>query len=377
MIATIADVARIAGCSNATVSRVANNLGQVSEEMRDAVLRAMKQLNYAPRPNSVPLQAGAAEPATDSNELRLLELILFSDEPYERLTFENSKVEIAPLSDYPEDERLAEGNWLSNSFYRSIVDGILYEAPHWNFKTAIQVRRDLTDPAFVASLNAPAIGGVMIAGASTPELTNFVRSCTQPLVLVDVFPESNCNAPIITFDNTEGIEKAFDHLYALGHREFGMLAGPQSIRPYRERLTGVRYKMAEHGLAVRNEWIYTGAQHIATTAAWCGEMLKHARPTAMLSCNDFMAIALCKTASELGISVPGQLSVVGFDDIVPASLVTPALTTVRTPTFETGRQAVQQMSLQIELGSRRNRRGSTVRLSPELVLWGSTAAPAK
>src|SRR6185436_16042911 len=132
-------------------------------------------------------------------------------------------------------------------------------------------------------------------------------------------------------------------------RTFGFLAGLQTSVAYQERLTAFRCKMAEKKLTVREDWIHTADQSMAATSAWASHVLKRERPSAFMCSNDFMAIGLLKAAQSLGVSIPRDLSVVGFDDIEPAALVSPALTTMRTPAFETGQQAVRQLSLQIKL----------------------------
>ncbi len=369
---TLADVARVVGCSNATVSRVINNMGQVSSSMRDAVLRAMKELNYVPRPASAAAAGDAESGSSDVKPTSLLEVVHFSATSYERVSLDKTDLKIDPLSEYPPEERLSEGNWLSNSFYRTIVDGIIYEAPFWGFKPTIQVRSSLLDASFIAEINKPEVGGVLLVGEYSEQLPAFAEACAHPLVLVDLIVEGP--APVVTSDNFGGIAKAFDHLYALGHRDLGYLGGLQNVVAYRERLTAFRYKMVERNLSLNEAWVYTGNHHVATTSEWAESVLqKKKRPTAFLCANDFMAIALMKAAHRLQIPVPGALSVVGFDDIEPASLVTPALTTMRVPKFEMGRQAVQQLSVQTQLGARRNRRGSSVRLSPELIVRESSS----
>src|SRR5689334_6519028 len=134
MNATLNDIARAVGCSNATVSRVINNVGQVAPEMREAVLSAIRQFNYVPRP-------GAMRPddSADQKETSLVELILFWDAPYEPVTYSNSNLNVGPLKEFPHEQRLNDANWLSDSFTRLIIDGVLYESPQWNFKTAIQM----------------------------------------------------------------------------------------------------------------------------------------------------------------------------------------------------------------------------------------------
>jgi DNA-binding LacI/PurR family transcriptional regulator len=368
---TLADVARAVGCSSATVSRVINNIGPVSTETREAVFRAMKEVNYVPRPSLTPATDNG-RPAEKGSAL--IEVILYCDMPYERLSVEDSKLKFGPLSNCPPEERLAETNRLSNSFYHSIVDGIVLEAPHWSYKTALVPRSDLVDPQFLADLNRTDKTGVLLVGMYGPHLQQFVQSCAHPLVLVDLVVEGH--APVVTFDNVKGIEQAFDHLYALGHRKIGCVAGPREIVAYHERCTAFRYKMAEKNLHVNESWIYTGEQHVAPTQAWAQKILGKNRPTAFICANDWMAIAVVRAAQEAGISVPKQLSVVGFDDNEVSSLVTPALTTLRVPTYEIGRQAVQQLELQIKLSNRRSRHGVCLRLAPELIVRESTA-PAK
>jgi DNA-binding LacI/PurR family transcriptional regulator len=194
-------------------------------------------------------------------------------------------------------------------------------------------------------------------------------------VLVDLLCESP--APVVTFDNFAGISSAFEHLYALGHRSFGYLGGSQKAVAYQERLAAFRCKLAEKQLKAREDWIYTGSNHMVAVSAWAEGMLLKEKPTAFLCANDFMAIALMKTAQTKGFAIPRDFSVLGYDDIDPAALVSPALSSMRVPTFESGQVAVQQLSLQIKLGNRRARRGAVVRLQPELVLRESTAAPVR
>src|SRR6185503_7192559 len=105
MLATLADVARKAGCSNATVSRVINNMGQVSSETRESVLRAMKSLNYVPRPSASTV---ASDSEVKSNGL--IEVIYFSDAPYERVTLDRDGLKIGPLTQHSVENRLSNEN---------------------------------------------------------------------------------------------------------------------------------------------------------------------------------------------------------------------------------------------------------------------------
>jgi LacI family transcriptional regulator len=145
------------------------------------------------------------------------------------------------------------------------------------------------------------------------------------------------NLPAVRVDNVKGAWEAASHLLKLGHRRIAVLAGPKSSTTTADRLAGYRQAFAEAGVAIRPEWCLYG--DLRPECGWEGAdrlMGGKIRPTAMLAINDQMAIGAMRLVLRLGVRVPQEVSVVGFDDIALASFVTPALTTMALPLHRMG-----------------------------------------
>jgi LacI family transcriptional regulator len=159
-------------------------------------------------------------------------------------------------------------------------------------------------------------------------------------------------------------------LLELGHTRIACIAGPSSITPSAERITGYRNALDEAGLAVEENLILRGDYH-----AQSGMELTHAilkmdpRPTAIFAMNDLMALGALRAAAEEGCSVPGDLAVVGYDDLELAHFTNPPLTTIAQPKKEIGAQAI---SLLVDRMSRRDRSPRRIVLPPELIVRRST-----
>jgi len=135
-----------------------------------------------------------------------------------------------------------------------------------------------------------------------------------------------------------------EHLASLGHRRIGVIAGPSQHRSAHERLKGFVGALEKHGITVPADLIVEGAFTFESGVTCAEALLKHRqRPTAIFACNDEMAAGVYKAAYDLRVSIPDELSVVGFDDSVMASRLTPALTTVRIPIRDMGRLAAARL----------------------------------
>jgi DNA-binding LacI/PurR family transcriptional regulator len=234
----------------------------------------------------------------------------------------------------------------------------------------MRMNSNLLDPALLADINGPDRSGVLLIGEYSNDLAQFVRNCMHPLILVDIMAKGQPD--VVTTDNFQGISEAFAHLRQLGHHKIGYIGRCGHVM---ERYIAWKLNMAEHGLPIRNDWVYDGYDHIEETAVATAEILKLSdRPTALICANDCYALGVVRAAARLGVSIPQQLSVTGFDDVDFASFVTPPLTTVRVPIQEMGRQAVRQLMIQVKGGTPTKSRGCHVRLLPELVVRESTAA---
>ncbi|MCW8130566.1 MAG: LacI family DNA-binding transcriptional regulator [Planctomycetota bacterium] len=366
---TLADIARMSGYSTATISRVINNQGQVSLETRDAILRALKAHAFVPRKYKRAQAEPPAQPAAGP-----IEVLLYTQTPSERVSREGDAIVFESLKPVAPSEFFSHANRLSNSFYLRILDGIVEEALRWKQRTVVTPVSDLLDAAFLADLNQPGNAGAILLGTYDDSMAAFAARCARPLVFADLVLEDGPFA--VTFDNALGMAQAVGHLYALGHRRMGMAAGPMHMTGFRERLAGFRAETAAHGCVARPEWIYTGSNHVEHVAAWAAEFLRGAdRPTALCCGNDFIALGVLRAAARLGLRVPRDLSLVGYDDSELAAIADTPLTTVQAPTVELGRCCVRQLMLQGKVGRAHTPSGSTLRLKPMLVARASTAAP--
>jgi DNA-binding LacI/PurR family transcriptional regulator len=254
-----------------------------------------------------------------------------------------------------------------------VVGGVMHELHEWKIKGVVRVNGDLMAADFLADLNAGRNRGVLLIGNYSPDLAQFIEQCQQPLVLVDMVAPARADAVII--DNYGGVAAAVQHLVALGHREIAYLGVPGNPNYHERRLSFVA-SMVEAGLSVRPEWINEGPSLVESATARVNEILRRASaPTALVCCNDFVALGAQRAAEQIGVRVPEDLSIVGFDDVVGASFMSPPLTTVRAPTEELGRCAVRQLVLRAFLGDRPKEAPSEMRIKTQLIVRQSTGAP--
>jgi LacI family transcriptional regulator len=149
---------------------------------------------------------------------------------------------------------------------------------------------------------------------------------------------------VVTHDS-RGAAQAARYLAELGHRRVAFISGPDSFRSSHERGQGFREGLAEHGLALDDAYVRKGAYTFESGAEAAAELLALPEPpTAIFAGNDEMAIGVMKAARDRGLDVPGDLSIVGFDDLPMASRVWPNLTTVRLPIRDMGRMAAEKLT---------------------------------
>lgn len=198
----------------------------------------------------------------------------------------------------------------------------------------------------MATINQQDVAGVILLGEYGCDLNKFVTLCRHPLVLVDLMCSANVERVIS--DNVHGVFQAFEHLAELGHRKIGFMSGPENVVAFQDRLMAYKLKMSETGWPLRPEWITKTYNHIEmTTQAATRILTLQDRPTALICCNDFTALGAYRAAAQLHIDIPNQLSVVGFDDIDLAGLITPPLTTLAVPKMDMGRLGARQLMLQM------------------------------
>jgi DNA-binding LacI/PurR family transcriptional regulator len=357
---TLEDVAQRSGYSQATISRVVNNSAGVRPEVRAAVEKAIKDLGYLTRRS----RAGAAAE-------QVIEVILHRSGSVEQIDVDAKGVAVGPLADVSPETILTPQWQLGNDFHLRILNGIVAEMKVRGGKAQLQFTSDLASPALQQSL-AKGAAPVLLVGEGGAGLEQLLARCRRPVVLVDMLGVGDGHEAVTT-DNLAGIGLAVEHLASLGHRRIAYIGG-SDLPANRERGVAFVYHSHRLGLETDPQWRDVHYDHIESTAERLVGLLGQAqRPTGIVCCNDYGALAVLRAAGRLGVSVPRELSVVGFDDVAMAALSTPALTCVRVDSEDIGRTAVR---LLLSQRSGMAAHGCIVRLTPRLIVRESTAPPA-
>jgi LacI family transcriptional regulator len=331
--ATIRDVARHAGVSVATVSRVLNGRPDVSRETREAVLRVVREQGFSSNRNARALSAGRTG---------LVGMTLpFVHEYFGRF------LDGASEALYEQDMRI-------------VLCPTLHE--HQREATLLELlMQGTTDGALL-----------LLTTESNDEL-KALRDQGYPFVVLDPRKPLDEGIPAVSATHWAGAKAATDHLLSLGHRRIGAITGPHGWVASVDRLDGYHAALAGAGVLPAVELVAKGNFTTESGyAAAVGLLDVSEPPTAIFAFNDEMAVGAMKAARERGLRLPEDLSVVGFDDLERAAIVSPALTTVRQPLAEMGRMAV---SLLIRLLDNQRLEALSVELATKLVVRESTAPP--
>jgi DNA-binding LacI/PurR family transcriptional regulator len=206
------------------------------------------------------------------------------------------------------------------------------------------------------------------------EQRNQLRARGIPLVVFDPTSELPDGVPFVGATNWAGGRSATRHLIGLGHRRIAMIGGPERILCCRARLDGYRSAMDAAGLPVEPALVtHTGLDQQDGEVAALDLLNRPDRPTAIFACNDLQALGVYQAARKLGLRIPTDLSLVGFDDLPVANLVDPPLTTVHQPLVE---MAVTATELALALGRGEKIRQTGLELATTLTVRRSTAPPA-
>jgi LacI family transcriptional regulator len=238
-------------------------------------------------------------------------------------------------------------------------------------------RDPVREREYVQLLSAQRVTAIVLAGSgyhdaeATQQLDEALRQYESGGGRVAVIGRHELTGHAVQPANLDGARLAGEYLYALGHRAIGVLAGPKELTTTTDRLTGLRQagKAVDVALPTRHI-VYTDFTRDSGARAAAKLLAADPKITALLAHNDAIAIGALAAARERGVTVPAELSVVGFDDMPIARDVTPPLTTVRLPLVEMGARA-----LTLALGEHPPG-AATVETTPaELVVRGSTAPP--
>ncbi|MFZ4187769.1 LacI family DNA-binding transcriptional regulator [Streptomyces pseudogriseolus] len=306
--ATMADVARSAGVSIATVSHVLNGTRPVLPHTRQAVLDAVEELGYTP--NSL---------------ARSL------------VTARTRSIGLAVSA-------------ISNPYFTEILQGVEAAALEQGYSLLIADPHD--DPEHerkvVQLLHERRVEGMIVAPSPEPAgLLAYLRRHQVPAVFLDrlVGPPGEDEPPLfdqVCAESTEPTAGLVTHLAALGHRRIGLVAGLPGLSTTAERITGYRHGLAASGLPFDGRILVHGDSEAAGAERATAELLNlGSRPTALITANNAMTIGALRALRAHGLTVPGDIALCCFDDFAWADLFSPRLTAVSQPSRDIGARAVR------------------------------------
>ncbi|MFF9396475.1 LacI family DNA-binding transcriptional regulator [Streptomyces griseoluteus] len=335
---TMADVARSAGVSVATVSHVLNGTRPVLPHTRQAVLDAVEVLGYTP--NSL---------------ARSL------------VTSRTRSIGLAVSA-------------ISNPYFTEILQGVEAAALEAGYSLLIADPHD--DPGHelkvVQLLHERRVDGMIVAPSAEPgDLVAYLRRQAVPTVLLDRVPEpagpGQGSFDQVCAENSGPMAELVTHLASLGHRRIGLVAGLPGLSTTSERIAGYRQGLAAAGLGADDELVVSGnSEARGAERATAALLALPGAPTALVTANNAMTIGALRALRERGLSVPGDIALACFDDFAWADLFAPRLTAIAQPSREMGARAVRVL---LERLAAPDREARTVRLPCTFVHRASCGCP--
>jgi LacI family transcriptional regulator len=305
---SIRHIAKLAGTSVSSVSRVLNNSGYASPELRERVEAAIRTLNYTPSKGARMLRGAPS---------RMIGLML-------------------PSIDVP--------------FFGILAHAIEQELFQRGYQTLIcSTAEDIDHEArYISMLLSQRVDGVIVASAfGSTEHFEALREAHIPIVAIDRELPGIAGDAVMA-DHEEGGRLMARHLIELGHRAIGIVGAPAHSQPVQLRLRGIEEEMAGHGIAPTA--ISMAEEHSFAATYPLAKALIASQPemTAIIGTTDISAIAIIHAVQDHGFSVPRDYSVIGFDDLPEAAYVFPRLTTVAQPIRGVGERAARRLEALIE-----------------------------
>jgi LacI family transcriptional regulator len=342
--ATLRDVAKLAGVSMATVSSVVNRRAGVSTKLTERVWKAIEALDYHPDTVARSLRVGRT---------KMVGVVM------------------------PQ---------IASPFYAEVLRGVEEEAKQRDY--SVLICDSAADPnleqRLLNSLLARRVDGILLASTDPHFSAHPLLRRKMPVVFFDRLPAS-CRGPAVMVNNVEGAFEATRYLIEVGHRRIAIITGPPTILTAAERVEGFRNAMGTAGLPIPEGYLQSGEFRLEGGYRCALEMMNLSpRPTALFATNYEMTLGTLRALRELGIRCPQEVSVMGFDDFVMgvdgfswATMFSPQLTTVAQPSYEIGREALRLLLGRIEKSEDEHQGGQerVVRLRVELRVRESTAPP--
>jgi LacI family transcriptional regulator len=315
---TIQQLAARSGVSVATVSRALNGSPEVSETTRDRILTLARELDYTP---------SAAARTLVSRRSHVLGVVL----------------ETGP--GHPD---------LLHPFFQEVLVGLKHGAGERGYDLLLFATDEPGNGfggthSYLRRAEHHGVDGAVVMGfdGRDDEIEKLTAS-SLPCIAVDAVLGGPRTGYVMS-ENREGAAQAVRHLHSLGHERIATVAGPAATRPGVDRLAGYRDEMARLGLEVRDEHVLEGDFYDESGYRATRALLElPTPPTALFAASDLMAAGALRAAHELGRTVPGDLAIVGFDDIALAGLIQPSLTTIRQDMQGLGEAAADGIARMLE-----------------------------
>lgn len=313
------DIARLAGVSRSTVSRVLNNNKNVQPETRKKILEIIKKHNYHPN-----------APARMLVGQRNWTLGLFIVE---------------------------SGDVAKSTYYTKFIATVIEQASARGYHVLTNIIRDNQNESMVEMVNQNfyqrRIDGGIFIGAANDEA--FIEKLIEDGFMVAIIDHentmhSNDNRLIFNIDNLNSVFAVIDYLFSLGHQHIGFLNGEPHKLSAIKRYEGYLLALERHDLEVRDEWIRHGRFREEEGYMMMKEIIEQGSPmpSAIFAANDDIAIGAIKALHEHGFRVPDDISLIGFDDLLISSYFHPKLTTMRVDFEQIGREVVSNLIEKIE-----------------------------
>lgn len=333
LMATMKDVAEKAGVSTATVSRALMNPEKVSAQTRKRVQIAVQTVGYDPQPLARQVKR---------NETRNL-LVMVPD--------------------------------ICDPFYADMLRGIEETADEHGYLVLIAdcAHQHPNKKSFGDLVIARQIDGMLLLGSDLPfAIDKSQQQNLPPMVMANEFvPE--LELATVHIDNLTAAYEAADYLFKLGHRRIACISGPANQTLCQYRVQGYIQALRRHGIAAEDALVIRGDISFQTGAAGLNTLISQINPPTAIFCHsDIIAFGALSQAKKIGLSVPQDLSLIGFDDLALANYCDPPLTTVAQPSYQIGRQAMLLLLQQVRQHQITN---TSLLLDSKLIIRGTTATP--
>lgn len=337
---TLEEIAKLAGVSRSTVSRVINHHPSVRPEVRERVWAIIQETGYQPH---------AAARSLATRRTRVVGLII------------------------PQ----AVTTLFTDPFFPILIRGVAdaCNAHQYHLMLSLFSRREAKEAGtlYHQILRGRYLDGVVVSSAPLDDpLFPYLLEDGIPFVVVGRYPHERVN--YVDVDNLNGARMAVEHLLRLGHERVATITGPLNMCAGQDRLEGYRQALISRGLPIDESLIAEG-DFTEQGGRMAMQRLLPQRPTALFAASDMMAVGAIKVIRDAGLRIPDDIAVVGFDDIPLASMVDPPLTTVRQPIEQAGSMAVELLMSLLE-----NPRGGTIHrvvLPTELIVRASCGVQSR